>query len=221
MIGKINAIIFDMDGTLISSSKVIFEGYQHALIPWGITLNKVQIESIRAKKAEKLFEDWGLNETESLKAVARMNNYCNQNAKRSEVFEGITPMLERLKKLNLPLAIWTGRNTQAAIELLRTHDLDKYFSPIVGSSCVDVNKPHPEGIIKIAQTWKIAPSTILMVGDHDHDVEAGHAAGCITARAMWRETNHTHPMNSKSDWEFKSPIDLAKMVEEHFSAEID
>lgn len=211
MTKEILGIIFDMDGTLVSSSKVIFEGYQYALEPWSITLNKTQIESIRAKKPEVLFEDWGLNTEQSLHAVARMNEYCKQNASRSQVFPEIELMLNFLSQKNILLAIWTGRNTQAAKELLNTHHLAHFFSPIIGATCVTNNKPHPEGIHQIVKFWGLSPNKILMVGDHDHDIEAGKAAGCLTARASWREHNPTHIKEMKADWDFTAPLEITEL----------
>lgn len=213
MTPKISAIIFDMDGTLVSSSQVIFEGYQYALAPWGINLSKEEIESIRAKKAEDLFSDWGLNHQESLAAVNRMNEYCQSHALRSSLFDGIKEMLTQLHRNSLPMAIWTGRNTQAAIDLLSKHGIDHFFNPIIGSSCVKKNKPHPEGILTISNIWQIPVTQILMIGDHDHDVEAGKAAACLTARALWRERNHSHQQEEKSDWEFTHPRQLINLVE--------
>lgn len=209
---KIAGIIFDMDGTLVNSSKVIFEGYQFALAPWGIALNKQQIESIRAKKGETLFEDWGLSVQESLEAVGRMNRYCQEEALRSELFPGIATMLSELYRKQIPMAIWTGRNTEAAKNLLEKQQIIHFFSPIIGSSCVEQNKPHPEGIIRIAKQWGLSIQSLLMIGDHDHDIEAGAAAGCLTARAAWRERNPTHHQHATSDWLLEKPEQLLTLL---------
>lgn len=41
-------------------------------------------------------------------------------------------------------------------------------------------KPHPDGILKLAERWSLAPTEMVMVGDFRFDLEAGRNAGCRT-----------------------------------------
>ncbi len=209
---EIKGFIFDLDGTIASTSRVIYEAYQRALIPWGKELNKQEIESIRGKKAECLFEDWGLNERENLQAVEKMNQYCLEHVERVEIFEGIPELLSQINHKKLPLSIWTGRAQNAAKDVLRSHGLIHYFNPIYGSNNVSVNKPNPEGIYKIAKDWNISPEELVMIGDHDHDIEAGKTAGCVTIRAEWRDINPSHEKHCEADYTFKHPSEFIEWL---------
>ncbi|HDS1735382.1 HAD family hydrolase [Pseudomonas sp. BP8] len=41
-------------------------------------------------------------------------------------------------------------------------------------------KPSPDGLLKIAQAWAVAPSELVMVGDYRFDLDCGRAAGART-----------------------------------------
>ncbi|MEX5590117.1 MULTISPECIES: HAD family hydrolase [Pseudomonas] len=41
-------------------------------------------------------------------------------------------------------------------------------------------KPSPDGLLKIAQAWEVAPSELVMVGDYRFDLDCGRAAGART-----------------------------------------
>src|SRR5690606_28190000 len=41
-------------------------------------------------------------------------------------------------------------------------------------------KPSPDGLLKIAQAWDVAPSELVMVGDYRFDLDCGRAAGART-----------------------------------------
>lgn len=201
---EVKAFVFDMDGTLANSSKVIYEAYQLALKDRGIELNKKEIESIREKKANHLFEDWGLNEEENLAAVEKMNNYCKEHVERVEIFPGIPEILKELKEMGFPLALWTGRGQKAAFDILKAHNLFDFFQVILGSTNVTKNKPHPEALELISKELNIPTEKMVMIGDHDHDILGGRNGNTHTIRADWRDSNPSHIRLHDADITFET-----------------
>jgi phosphoglycolate phosphatase-like HAD superfamily hydrolase len=41
-------------------------------------------------------------------------------------------------------------------------------------------KPHPAGLLKLCEIWRVDPADVLFVGDFLHDINAGRAAGVRT-----------------------------------------
>jgi HAD superfamily hydrolase (TIGR01509 family) len=41
-------------------------------------------------------------------------------------------------------------------------------------------KPRPDGLLRLASRWQVAPDRLVMVGDHAHDLQCGRAAGALT-----------------------------------------
>lgn len=53
-------------------------------------------------------------------------------------------------------------------------------------------KPHPGGLLHLAEQWRVAPSEMVMVGDYRFDLDSGRAAGTHTvlvnvAENLWPE----------------------------------
>ncbi|WP_028696233.1 HAD family hydrolase [Pseudomonas cremoricolorata] len=57
-------------------------------------------------------------------------------------------------------------------------------------------KPSPEGLLKIAQAWSVAPSEMVMVGDYLNDLDCGRAAGARTVLVNLPD----NPWPQLTDW---------------------
>lgn len=57
-------------------------------------------------------------------------------------------------------------------------------------------KPEPEGLLHIAKAWGVAPTQLLMVGDHRHDLDCGRAAGAGTVLVNLAD----NPWPGLADW---------------------
>ncbi|QSZ32088.1 hypothetical protein DSL72_001657 [Monilinia vaccinii-corymbosi] len=79
----------------------------------------------------------------------------------------------------LPLAILTRNHLPPVQHLLTTHLPRTPFSPILTRD-FQPPKPHPAGILHIAQQWNVDPLDTIMVGDSIDDMRAGFLAGATT-----------------------------------------
>ncbi|VVQ03210.1 Phosphoglycolate phosphatase [Pseudomonas fluorescens] len=57
-------------------------------------------------------------------------------------------------------------------------------------------KPSPDGLLKIAQAWGVAPGELVMVGDYRFDLDCGRAAGARTVLVNLPE----NPWPELADW---------------------
>ncbi|AIR89445.1 HAD family hydrolase [Pseudomonas cremoricolorata] len=57
-------------------------------------------------------------------------------------------------------------------------------------------KPSPEGLLKIAQAWAVAPHEMVMVGDYLNDLDCGRAAGARTVLVNLPD----NPWPQLTDW---------------------
>lgn len=57
-------------------------------------------------------------------------------------------------------------------------------------------KPSPDGLLKIAQAWEVAPSELVMVGDYRFDLDCGRAAGARTVLVNLPD----NPWPELADW---------------------
>lgn len=64
-------------------------------------------------------------------------------------------------------------------------------------------KPSPDGLLKIASAWGVAPSELVMVGDYRFDLDCGRAAGARTVLVNlpdnpWRELVDWHAADCRA-----------------------
>lgn len=94
---------------------------------------------------------------------------------------GAVELLQALHAAGCRLGVLT-RNAQClAWVTLRAIGVQDLFAPeaVLGRDQA-TPKPHPEGLLRLAAAWQVAPAQLLMVGDYRFDLECGRAAGAGT-----------------------------------------
>jgi phosphoglycolate phosphatase len=76
-----------------------------------------------------------------------------------------------------PLSVLSLNSRRAVAQALETHDLAGRVTHICGREDVRRVKPHPEGMLILAERHGVEPSAILFVGDKDGDRECAERAG--------------------------------------------
>ena len=69
-------------------------------------------------------------------------------------------------------------------------------------------KPHPDGLLKLAAAWEVAPSKMAMVGDYRIDLECGRAAGARTVLVNLPD----NPWPELTDWHAEDCVALRQML---------
>lgn len=192
------AIVFDLDGTLINAAASILAAYNYALNPFGIHVNLNDIELMRSYSSEELFLD-RLSKDQAKIAVQALHNYSTRAAEHTLLLPGVKTMLANLAELKTTIALWTGRDRASALQILKHHDIHHYFEKIVTCCDVKKNKPNGEGLILLAHSLQIDPTSMIHIGDHEHDLLGAKHANVTSVHARWSHeilnTEH-HPLSN-------------------------
>ncbi|KAG4027920.1 hypothetical protein MFRU_026g01010 [Monilinia fructicola] len=164
---RLRGVIFDMDGTLCEPQTYMFGQMRNAL---GIdkTIDILEhIYSLPSSEQEAAHE--------KIRAIEReaMLTQIPQPGLQT-LFAYLTTQTP-----SLPLAILTRNHSPPVQHLLRAHLPTTPFSPILTRD-FHPPKPHPAGILHIAQQWNVDPRDTIMVGDSIDDMKAGYLAGAAT-----------------------------------------
>ena len=126
-----------------------------------------------------------------------------QLALDSEPAPGAVELVQHLHQQGRELAILTRNAQELAMLTLDAIDLLDYFpsSMILGREQA-IPKPHPDGLIKIAQHWQIAPKHMAMIGDFHMDLASAQAAGAYavqvnTEKDLWPELTDFHAVDCR------------------------
>ena len=107
--------------------------------------------------------------------------YADHIADRTRPYPETEAGLGLLKSLGIPLAVVTNKSDLLAIKLLKALKLEQYFSIVVGGDTLNVRKPSGEPLRHVAGVLGIQTQNMLMVGDSRNDMLAAKDAGCPVA----------------------------------------
>jgi HAD superfamily hydrolase (TIGR01549 family) len=183
--------VFDMDGTIIDSSAHYESSITEILANFGITPDLEDMaRAYKFFNPQDFFSTFNLSQEQVALAVRRLMELNQIHATSSSAFDGIENLFKFLKDKNLKISIWTGRELSSAKKILEHVGLLKYVDLCVGRTCVEKNKPYPDGLLKILSESKNREHEVLMIGDHDYDLIGAQAAGVNSVGVNWEGKGH-------------------------------
>ena len=169
---KYNLVIFDLDGTLLDTSKGIFNSVRYAENQMGFTkINDELLKRFVGPPPKLMYmKQYGIDEETALKAAKKHREYGRTKAVfEAEVYEGMEDVLNKLKSNGYKLAVATLKSQAIAETVLENFGLEKYFDCIVG---MDVNETLTKSMtIKLAMQNTEICDKAVMIGDSPYDYE--------------------------------------------------
>lgn len=181
MIRNYDAIIFDMDGTLIDSmwmwKQIDIDFLAEHNLEFEESLSK-EIEGMSYTETAKFFInkfkfDYTLDEIKKI-WYDMAKDYLENKVKLKD---GIPQLLELIKKENIPMAIGTSASKEFADIALTSNEIMPFFETIVTSCEVEKGKPFPYVFLEVARRLGVEPSKCLVFEDTEAGVDAALNAG--------------------------------------------
>lgn len=188
MIGEIQAVIIDLDGTMVDTLGDFDVALNETLTALGRPgVSRGDIERMVGKGSAHLIRSALLHgglradEAAALQADAwtlYQAHYLAINGAHSAVYPGVVEGLTALREHGLPLACLTNKPLAFAEPLLKAKGLLGFFVHVFGGDSFERTKPDPLPLLKTCEALGTAPVHTLMVGDSQNDGIAARAAGC-------------------------------------------
>ena len=210
------AIIFDMDGTLVSSLPVIYHcenEISRKYLKTSLTLEDVV--SKFGPPAHTIIKEMTRNLPDADQSRAISDYYeCYRTyvSTRGLLFPGIIDLLRRIKKSGRRLALFTGVEKKMMEYTLNPFKLSEFFEARITADDVQRSKPDPEGINLALSRLRVDASESMYVGDSPADIIAGKRAGVLTGAALWSPENRGDPTTEHPDHEFRSVLQLSDFL---------
>ncbi len=184
----IKAVIFDLDGTLLDTSRDIQKVLNHALGKFSLPpISLKQTISFVGDGAKKLIER-AVGERRDLyeKVYAEyMEKFVKCDNSMSRLYDREDETLNKLIKRGIRLAIISNK-PQAAVDRVYSDFLAKFgFCIVLGQTEYYPLKPNPSSTLAVMDKLGVTSEECLYVGDGDADVIVAKAAGIRCISALW------------------------------------
>ena len=104
---------------------------------------------------------------------------------RTFLFPYAWSLLRACRGAGLELGLVTAKATPVATAVLTRCRIARLFRSVVGGDRAERPKPHPDLLLVALGELGVEPSAALVVGDADHDILMGRAAGARTCGVVW------------------------------------
>jgi phosphoglycolate phosphatase len=185
----LQALIFDLDGTLVDSVPDLRQALNAMLRDQGrreLTLDETKamtgdgmMPMIERAYAATGGVPPGLNSYASFQGFIK--HYRSLTPDPAQVYPKAREMLARYHGMGVKLGVCTNKQEAATAQILEQLGLKRYFAFIAGGDTFPVHKPHPGHVQGVLEKLDVAPAHGAMIGDGPNDVLSAHGAGvaCI------------------------------------------
>ena len=213
-------LLFDYDGTLVDSAKMIIDGTIEAFNRCGLETPKPkEIKAGIGQTLDIAIKSYLPHEHKGLLDEI-IRNYRQwyvekdlEGIRFEPLFKNIKPLLEILYKDGWSLGIATNKSLRGLSRGLLHHEIESFFSIIMTT---DNFPPKPDKTMALhaLKALKIKNSEAFMIGDTIHDVAMGKNAKINTIGVTWGYNTKEELHQANADQIIHDPSELVKILRE-------
>lgn len=181
----IKAVIFDMDGLMLDTEKLLVRFWCEAASSMGYAMTREHALLLRscsrklaAPKLKEWFgEDCDYQTVRNLR-VKLMKEYTDKYGVEKKA--GLDTLLDYLSKNNLRAAVATATNEKRAAEYLKPLGIYDKFDAIICGNMLENGKPCPDIYLYACERLGLKPENCMALEDSPNGVQSASSAGCIT-----------------------------------------
>ena len=183
---QVRAIVFDLDGTLVDSAADIAAALAAALADHALPAPTIdQVRDWIGGGARTLIARAAPPDQVDAVLARFQLHYAAAPTSRTTLYDGISPVLDRLADAGRVLAVLTNKPHKIAVQIA-----DELLAPwpfaVIGGHRPGVPlKPSPEGAWMVAAELGVPPQACALVGDSASDIETARAAGMMPVGVSW------------------------------------
>lgn len=186
----VSGMIFDLDGTLIASLEDLADAVNTALAEHSLPTHPLEpynyfvgdgMNNLVLRACPK-----GCPEDVVASVFARVKEeYGNNWARKTRLYDGILPMLEKLSGMSIPLAVLTNKPHEFTREVVEHYLPGIVFTVAQGNRGDGKAKPDPTLALEIAARMNLAPEQIGFMGDSRTDMDTAGNANMVPIGVLW------------------------------------
>lgn len=185
---KYEAVIFDLDGTLVDSLADIGDSMNRALRENGLKEHPIVDYRFMVGDGVRILAQRAVKEKPAaFEQVFR--EYCayykNASRVKTKPYPGIMELLEGLVDQGLKICVFSNKPHKDTIAVVEHFFPKLAFAAVQGQVEGVPVKPDPQGALHIASKLNLVPAQCLYCGDTDVDVRCAKNAGMVSVGVTW------------------------------------
>lgn len=213
---KYNAVIFDMDGTLLDTLGDLTDSANYALCATGFPeRTQDEIKSFVGNGVERLITlclPSGAAEEDYLSCLEKFKAHYAANSRvKTKPYDGVLELLASLKETGVKTGVVSNKFHTALTELC-----GEFFGTLIGYAVGEktgvAKKPAPECVFECMSFLRCKNSETLFVGDSDIDILTAKNARLDCAGVSWGFCGEELLKSRGADYIVRKPLEILKIV---------
>ena len=215
---KYQAVLFDLDGTLLDTLEDLADSMNRALNRLGYDTHPVDEyrffvgDGIEKLAARALPLQASQAEVEKC-SIAMREEYDTSWADKTHPYPGIPQLLNSLTQQNIKLAVLSNKPDPLTKLIINKLLADWHFELVLGARPGVPKKPDPSVALKIASTLKIHPKQFLYLGDTNTDMKTAVAAGMYPVGVLWGFRTAEELCTSGAKTLIHEPLEVLRLLD--------
>jgi pyrophosphatase PpaX len=205
-------LLFDLDGTLIDTSRLFLEGIPPIVRRHlGLEVSRADLVQVWGVPARRKFirfaEMAGVDDDPVVEEMhaefEHFYNSCHDGL--STTYAEVEENLSRLRAKVRAMGVVTTRPTSRSA-MIAGWPWAKYLDFFVWGDKVSHAKPAPDGLELAIRRYGVNGETVVYVGDNNHDIEAArHCRGKVySVAALWGAMDEEKLLTAGPDYSFRT-----------------
>lgn len=212
--GKINTILFDLDGTLVDSNEIIIQSFKETFKHFhpNVVYSRDQIIEMIGPPLKETFKIVSEDPVKINEMISCYRNFYQENEfNYINLYDNVIETLKELRELKINLGIVTTKFEESAMPSIKLFGIDKYIKNYSFLGSVPEHKPSPEPVYYVLNQFSDVDK-VLMVGDNPSDILAGKNAGILTCGIEWTLVKDKLKATNPDFWikNYKEILDIIK-----------
>lgn len=216
---KLNAVIFDLDGTLIDSLDDLHITMNRVLNDSGYPLlTKLEVKQLIGNGAREfvrlsLPKNQRSEENIDLHMEKYLKYYDKYGLDNTRPYENIENVLKKLQQNNIKIGILSNKPHDATVYSINKIFPHFNFDAILGQKDIFPPKPDIQSAIYTAKLMNVKPNETAFIGDGDTDVLVALKGDFYQASVTWGYRNKEDLKKTGAQNFLKTPEDILKMFD--------
>lgn len=183
----INAILFDLDGTLIDSEKFYMDGTLKFMRKLGYNKDPKELYQIIGSSMKKTYDhlekclDYRVSRDKIIRVNEEYFGLINVIDYQKLLFDDVEYYLRKLKRSGIKLGLCSQSEMALIQKFLNDTSLTDVFDYVESGESITNGKPAPDIYLKALEALNVMADEVIIYEDSKLGIEAGNKAGIRVA----------------------------------------